>query len=262
VLYRKRWNASKLTRFGAIVAALLVVGAIGLLQARSAPSPAPQAFAGADANPTSPPSDPTAVPSAAPDGTFEPLTNEVATDESELADLADLSATASGAPQQTARPIPVPTTGIATRVVVSELGIDIPVTRQTTSYPACDVAMYIMELKQPGQGGVTYLYAHARTGNFLPLLTESLVNDGRRMIGMTVEVYTGESLKFTYRITEVRRHATSLDEAFSWHGESVWLQTSEGTGPSVPKLQVIADLVSRVEVDFDQAHPAPYPVRC
>ena len=44
-------------------------------------------------------------------------------------------------------------------------------------YPLCDAAQYFRAdaLGQPGQGRATYLYAHARTGMFLPLLTASKV---------------------------------------------------------------------------------------
>jgi hypothetical protein len=146
--------------------------------------------------------------------------------------------------------------------VISKLGIDLPVMRQTTTYPACNVAMYLTSLKQPGQGGATYLYAHARRGMFLPLLTQSKVNNGAGMVGMNVVVYTGESLQFTYRVTQVRRHVTSLAAAYSWRGESLWLQTSEGPGAAYPKLQLVAALVSRVAADVESAHPDAYPVRC
>jgi hypothetical protein len=156
----------------------------------------------------------------------------------------------------------LPTHRVATRVVVPALRIDLPVTRQTTSYPACNVAMYLKELKQPGQGGVTYLYSHARTGNFLPLLEESRIADGRRMIGMTVLVYTGDNHLFTYRISEVRRHVTDFAPAFAWRGESVWLQTSEGPRGTAPKLQVVAEFVRSQPTDYASAHPVPRPVSC
>jgi hypothetical protein len=165
----------------------------------------------------------------------------------------------------TPKPIKVPTTRVATRVTVSDLGIDLPVMRQATPYPACGVAMYIVELDQPGAGptGVTYLYAHAQTGSFLPLLKASLVNDGAAMLGLIVDVYTGDDLRFSYRIDEVRRHVTDMSGAFDWDGpESLWLQTSEGQGAAVPKLQVVATLVDQSAVDEAAAHPVPQPVTC
>ena len=61
-----------------------------------------------------------------------------------------------------------PADRVATRVVVRRLGIDLPVMLQTSDYgkyPLCDVAMYLPHLGQPGQGGATYLYGHAQTGD-------------------------------------------------------------------------------------------------
>jgi hypothetical protein len=158
-------------------------------------------------------------------------------------------------------PVSGPTTRVATRVAVPALGIDLPVIRQTVGYPPCRVAMYLASLKQPGEGAVTYLYAHAQAGMFLPLLKESLVNDGGRMIGMSVLVWTGDNLRFAYQVNEVRRHITSLSAAMRWKGESVWLQTSEGRG--IPqKLQVLTAFVDVVEADPLEAHPVPHPVAC
>ena len=160
-----------------------------------------------------------------------------------------------------APPVAGPTTRVATRVAVPALGIDLPVIRQTVGYPPCRVAMYLASLKQPGEGAVTYLYAHAQAGMFLPLLKESLVNDGRRMIGMEVLVWTGDNLRFTYQVNEVRRHVTTLSAAMRWKGESAWLQTSEGRG--IPqKLQVLTAFVDVVDADPVEAHPVPHPVIC
>lgn len=171
------------------------------------------------------------------------------------------------APAATARPPAAPkkpappAKRVATRVAVPAMGINLAVMRQLTSYPACGVAMYMLELKQPGQGGVTYLYAHAQKGMFLPLLEESKINDGQRMLGMDVIVWTGDNLRFVYRIQEVRRHVTTLTGALQWKGESVFLQTSEGRG--IPqKLQVVATFVSVSSSDYASAHPTPRPRTC
>jgi hypothetical protein len=151
---------------------------------------------------------------------------------------------------------------VATRVVVPALGIDLAVTSQRTSYPACNVAMYLKQLRQPGQGGPTYLYAHARTGMFLPLLTRSRTNNGASMLGMRVEVYTGDNRRFVYKIDEVRRHVTDLRYVHRRKAESLWLQTSEGPRGTVPKLQVGASLVSSGAASHAAAHPVPRPVAC
>ena len=116
--------------------------------------------------------------------------------------------------------------------------------------------------RQPGQGGPTYIYAHARTGMFLPLLTRSRISNGAAMIGMTVHVYTGDGVLFTYRIDRVYRHTTSLDGVTARHGERLWLQTSEGPHGTIPKLQVTARYVSRSSASYAASHPLPRPVRC
>lgn len=154
---------------------------------------------------------------------------------------------------------------VTTRVVVKRLGIDLPVMLQTSDYgeyPLCDVAMYLPHLGQPGQGRATYLYGHAQPGMFLPLLTESERNNGDRMLGMTVEVYTSDDWRFLYTITEVRRHTRSLDDAFQTVTERLWLQTSEGERGTIPKLQVVADFLSAEKTDPRSAHPPAHPRIC
>ena len=153
---------------------------------------------------------------------------------------------------------------VATRVVVPALGIDLPIVAPggPTAFPLCDVAMYIPDLHQPGDNGAVYVYAHARTGMFLPLLTQSQVNNGKRMIGMIVQVFTSDDRLFWYEITKVRRHQSSLDDAFAATTPQLWLQTSEGPNASYPKLQVIAQPLFNLPADHRQAHPTPHPYAC
>ena len=154
---------------------------------------------------------------------------------------------------------------VATRVAVPALRIDLPVIlpEDPTGYPQCDVAMYIRELGQPGQGRAVYLYAHAREGMFLPLLEQSEIRDGEGMLGMLVQVWTSDEQLFIYEITEVRRHQTNLDDAVDADEEQLWLQTSEGPRGTVPKLQVVAEPVSSGPApDPAAAHPTARPVDC
>lgn len=154
---------------------------------------------------------------------------------------------------------------VATRVVIRRLGIDLPVMLQTEDYgiyPLCDVAMYIPQLGQPGQGRATYIYAHARIGMFRPLLRESEKDDGAAMLGMSVEVYTSDDWHFVYTVHEVRRHILNLDDAFASRTEQVWLQTSEGPNGTVPKLQVVADFTAAEKADPVAAHPEAHPRIC
>lgn len=156
-----------------------------------------------------------------------------------------------------------PADRVATRVVIARLDIDIPVILQPNGdFPWCDVALYIPQLGQPGSGRATYIYSHARTGMFLPLLTASQKNDGRKMLGMTVEVYTSDNWRYLYFISEVRRHTLSLEPAFAVTTEQLWLQTSEGPIGTVPKLQVVADFLTAEPADPADAHPKARPKVC
>lgn len=154
---------------------------------------------------------------------------------------------------------------VATRIVIRRLDVDLPIVLQADynpDYPLCDVAMYIDSLYQPGEGRATYIYAHARVGMFWNLLVESKRNNGQRMLGMPVEVYTSDSWRYVYTITQVRRHTTSLDAAYEAETEQLWMQTSEGPAGHVPKLQVVADFLSAAPTDFKAAHPKPHVVIC
>jgi hypothetical protein len=158
----------------------------------------------------------------------------------------------------------MPAGRVAKRVVVSALGIDLPIVKPASDsdYPLCDVAMYIQELGQPGSGRATYLYAHARAGMFLPLLEGSQVDDGAAMLGMIVEVYTSDDQLFLYEISEVRRHQLDLNDAVSASTEQLWLQTSEGPKGTRPKTQVVARFLSTGPAEHDAAHPAASPKVC
>jgi hypothetical protein len=163
-----------------------------------------------------------------------------------------------------ASPTP-PADRVSTRVRVAALDIDLAVIKppgDANAYPLCDVAMYIQELGQPGQGRATYLYAHARTGMFLPILEESKVQNGKAMLGMVVEVWTSDDQRFLYEITEVRRHQLDLDDAINPAGEELWLQTSEGPRGTPGKTQVIALPISQEAADPAEAHPEARPVDC
>jgi hypothetical protein len=158
-----------------------------------------------------------------------------------------------------------PVDRVATRVRIAALKIDLPVVEPpagANAYPLCNVAMYLDALGQPGEGRATYLYAHARTGMFLPLLEASLVQNGKSMLGMVVEVWTSDDQRFLYDITEVRRHQTDLDDAANATTEQLWLQTSEGPKGTPGKLQVIAEPLSQEAADPADAEPVAKPVVC
>ena len=154
------------------------------------------------------------------------------------------------------------TFAVATRIAIPGLKIDLPVIRPGPGYPPCNVAMYIQELSQPREAGVSLIYAHARRGMFLPLLERSRVNNGASLIGATVKVWTSNNLVSTYEITRVRRHVTSLDGVFDIGAEQLWIQTSEGPRGTVAKLIVVAKRTGYAAADHASAHPAAHPVAC
>ena len=157
---------------------------------------------------------------------------------------------------------------VATRVVIDALGIDLPIIKPhgtSTTYPQCNVAMYIQELSQPGSGRSTYLYAHARDGMFGPIFERATNNEHggpKSMIGMVVQVYTSDDLVFEYAITEVRLHQLNLDDAINATSEELWLQTSEGPKGTVGKTQLLAKPLVTLPADHAAAHPTPHPVTC
>lgn len=192
------------------------------------------------------------APTARPFATYDPLPTFDGT--IELPDASGFAVDPSFPPDR-----------VSTRIVVRRLGIDLPIMLQTDNYglfPLCDVALYIPLLGQPGQSRATYIYAHAREGMFLPLLTESQKNNGRKMLGMTVEVYTSDNWRFLYTITEVRRHTRDLNDAVETRTERLWMQTSEGPEGTVPKLQVVADFLAAETTDPVSAHPEAHPRVC
>lgn len=150
----------------------------------------------------------------------------------------------------------------ATRITMSSLNINLPVIRGPSGYPPCNVAMYMPPLSQPREPGVTMIYAHARTGMFLPLLNASKVNNGASLIGKYVKVYTSDSMIHTYQITEVRRHVTNVQPAAGATAERLWIYTSEGPNYTYPKLVVVAKRTSSATTTYTASHPTARPVSC
>jgi hypothetical protein len=158
-----------------------------------------------------------------------------------------------------------PTAAIATRIRIQGLvpPIDLPVIASPPNeeLPLCGVAEYMtfdQPAAYPGLPRATYLYAHARTGMFKPLLTASEINDGAAMIGMWVEVFTDDNLRHVYQITQVLRHvsgSSALQEAASAKTDQLWLQTSEGPYEDSTKLQVVAEPIGVLAAGYADAHP-------
>jgi hypothetical protein len=155
---------------------------------------------------------------------------------------------------------------VATRVVFPYVKINLPIIRQNnTAFPYCGVAMYLPVLGQPAEPWATMIYSHARTGMFLPLLTASRVSNGSGMLGRTIDVYTSDSMRYVYTVTNVLRHLsyiTGLDGPLRVTTQKIYLQTSEGPLRSSPKLFVIGTLTGVYPTTYALSHPAPHPRVC
>ncbi len=154
---------------------------------------------------------------------------------------------------------------VATRVRIPKQdvlgrGIDLAVVRSPSGYPYCNVAMYMGALNQPTEPGVSFIYAHARTGMFLPLLNEWLQNRGSQMIGMKVYVWTSNNVRHTYVIDKVWKSKT-MDGVFKT-SEKLWLQTSTGPNFTYPKLFLEGHRIASDPSSYTDAHPNARIVRC
>ncbi len=165
-------------------------------------------------------------------------------------------------PASSAKASTAPSKTVATRIVIPGLRIDLPIVAGPNGYPYCKVAMYLKELQQPGEPGATFIFAHARTGMFLPLLEASKKSNGQKMLGTLVQVYTADDRVHLYEITQVRRHQTTLDKPAHATAEELWLQTSEGPKGTPEKLHVVARPFSVLPADHADANPKAHPVSC
>jgi hypothetical protein len=151
---------------------------------------------------------------------------------------------------------------VATRIAIPGLKIDLPVVKPPSGYPLCNVAMYYPTLSQPREAGVSFIYAHARVGMFLPLLERSRIKDGASLVGATIRVWTSDDVVSSYQIVRVRRHVTTFGAAFSATSEQLWIQTSEGPHGTRNKLIVVATRIDSQPAAPSAAHPTPHPVVC
>jgi hypothetical protein len=235
---------------GVALVALAIVAVIGANLAAAQPAPSPGSSTVVVVITPSPIT--TEPPSPAPSDTPVPSDSALPSD--------------SPSPSPTASPPPAKGPLVATRVVVPALGIDLAVTKSPPVgvYPYCNVAMYFGKpLGQPGQNRATYLFAHARDGMFGPIYKLAMVQrTPGKMVGMTVDVYTSDSMLHVYKITRVLLHQLTLNAAVAVHHDELWLQTSEGPHGTPGKTQVVAEPVSVSAADYAAAHPKVHIVRC
>jgi hypothetical protein len=183
------------------------------------------------------------------------------------------SSSPSFGPSASAGPTTPPGNGVATRVVIPALQIDLPVVAAPAGYPYCNVAMYFVHqgLGQPGQGKATYLFAHARTGMFGPIYDVVMNRHASKsLIGMIVQVYTSDNKLYLYEITKALLHqmgSTAMNAPLSATTEQLWLQTSESSGAlgvgKSPETQLVAmPLSPATSADPADAHPTGKPLVC
>jgi len=179
------------------------------------------------------------------------------------------SPSVSPGPSPSASPSPV---GRPTRVAVPALRIDLPVFQppKNSTWPLCDVAEYFKPptFQHPGAGGVTYIYAHAQAGMFLPILKASRIDGGQALKGQAVRVWTADNLLYTYRIRRFWRHQEDLEWALELPPGSLILQTSEGPAPGVPGHTGLVVMVEARQVGPPvaatraAAQPRAHPRKC
>ena len=172
-------------------------------------TPAPSEAA-APSLPTPPEVTPTAAPTAAP--------------------TASTALTATAAPAiSTLYRITIPRLGIALFIKEGDIKRDIDDQRTPENY-----AFHLPGTAMPGQGGNTFLYAHARTGMFLSLWNARPGDD--------VRVAAPDGQLFLYVIREVlpRVAPTDVSSTRPTSTERLTLQTSTGPNASDPRFVVFA----------------------
>jgi sortase (surface protein transpeptidase) len=151
---------------------------------------------------------------------------------------------ASAAPSG-ALPTPKPITIAGSRIAVPRLGIDLPlelgeIARDVPreGYAGAtpeNVAFVFPSSRLPGEGGNTYIYAHARVGMFLSLWGAKL--------GDEVIIYRpDDGGRRSYRVALIAPRVNPTDA--QWldpnGAERLTLQTSTGPNPGDPRFIVVA----------------------
>jgi sortase (surface protein transpeptidase) len=83
-------------------------------------------------------------------------------------------------------------------------------------------------------------------------------------MGSLVQIYTSDSLVYTYEVTEIHRNVpyTSFTIANNMSGEALILQACENNDATGPKLIVVARPVKVATATFAAAHPHTAPRVC
>ena len=172
----------------------------------------------------------------------------------ETVPTARVAAVAPSLPPDAYSPTPDPTQALATskpvtitgsHIAIPRLGIDLPlelgeiardVPREGFAGATPEnIAFVFPSSRLPGEGGNTYIYAHARTGMFLSLWGAKL--------GDEVVIYRPEDgVRRSYRVALIAPRVNPTDA--HWldpNGEErLTLQTSTGPNPGDPRFIVVA----------------------
>jgi hypothetical protein len=160
------------------------------------------------------------------------------------------------------------TGAVATRIRIRAIvpPIDLPIVHPPANeeFVLCNTAEYMVidpakPMAFPGLPRATFLYAHARAGMFLPLLTAERNNTMASLIGLWVEIYTDDNQDHVYQITEVIPHvndSSEIDRASAATSDQLWLQTSEGPMGTTGRMYVVAQPIGVLAASQADAHPA------
>jgi sortase (surface protein transpeptidase) len=148
----------------------------------------------------------------------------------------DPSASPTASPTAT----PQPTIPPGYRIKIARLAIDLPlaegdIERDTVRQETPDnFAFHFPGTAIPGDGGNSYIYAHARRGMFLSLWSAR--------VGDEVVIVSPDGRERRYLVSEVhpRVEPTDVSWAQPTAAERLTLQTSTGPNPTDPRFVVIA----------------------
>ena len=135
---------------------------------------------------------------------------------------------------------PAPTIPPGYRIKIARLAIDLPIAegdieRDTVQQQTPDnFAFHFPGTAIPGDGGNSYIYAHARRGMFLSLWSAR--------VGDEVTIVASDGRERRYVVSEVHPRVEPADVSWAQPTttERLTLQTSTGPNPGDPRFVVIA----------------------
>jgi LPXTG-site transpeptidase (sortase) family protein len=151
-----------------------------------------------------------------------------------------LTSSTTGGPSASPTAAPAPAIPPGYRIKIARLAIDLPIAegdieRDTVQQQTPDnFAFHFPGTAIPGDGGNSYIYAHARRGMFLSLWNAR--------VGDEVMIVTPDGRERRYVVSEVhpRVEPTDVSWAQPTTTERLTLQTSTGPNPDDPRFVVIA----------------------